>query len=170
MRRVPIRLKLAAALSIPLLALGVVTALEVVKSVNDASQVREQTDLAVSATGPSGLVTALQDERTWPGIDLVGFTGAVTVNVEGYEQTRANTDAALADFQELVRSKGGAIEAAYGPALEQLDQLEALRAEIDANVAANPDRSITNNSEFSGHVFYTYTTLIAPIFDATTRI
>ena len=46
MRRVPIRLKLAAALSIPLFALGVVTVLEVVKSINDVRDVREQTDLA----------------------------------------------------------------------------------------------------------------------------
>ena len=76
MRRVPIRLKLAAALSIPLFALGVVTVLEVVKSIDDGREVREQTDLAISATGPSGLITALQNERTWPGIDLVGYSGA----------------------------------------------------------------------------------------------
>ena len=170
MRRVPIRLKLAAALSIPLLALGVVTVLEVVKSVNDVSEVREQTDLAVSATGPSGVITALQNERTWPGVDLVGYAGAVTVPVEGYEQTRADTDEAIRQFRDLVTAKGGAIAAAYVPVLDQLDQLEQLRAEIDANVAAMPERDITNNGDFSQHVFETYTALIDPIFDATTRI
>jgi signal transduction histidine kinase len=170
LRRVPIRLKLAAALSIPLLALAVVTVLEVVKSVDDVSDVREQTDLAVSATGPSGLITALQNERTWPGVDLVGYAGAVTVMVEGYEQTRADTDEAIRQFRDLVTAKGGAIEAAYGPVLDQLDQLGPLRAEIDANVAANPTRTIENNGDFSQHVFETYTGLIEPIFDATTRI
>ncbi len=170
MRRVPIRLKLAAALSIPLLALGVVTVLEVVKSVNDVSEVREQTDLAVSATGPSGLITALQNERTWPGVDLVGYAGMVTVTVEGYEQTRGDTDEAIREFRELVTAKGGAIEAAYGPVLDELDQLAPLRDEIDANVAAIPTRTIENNGDFSAHVFETYTALIEPIFDATTRI
>ena len=170
MRRVPIRLKLAAALSIPLLALGVVTVLEVLKSVNDVSEVQEQTDLATSATGPSGLITALQNERTWPGLDLVGYTDFVTVMVEGYEQTRADTDEAIVQFRELITSKGGEVAAAYGPVLDELDQLDQLRDDIDANVAANPNRSIENNSEFSGQTFDRYTALIEPIFDATTRI
>ena len=51
MRRVPIRLKLAAALSIPLFALGVVTVLEVVKSINDGREVRDQTDLFHTLVG-----------------------------------------------------------------------------------------------------------------------
>ena len=69
-----------------------------------------------------------------------------------------------------VESKGGAIEAAYGPALDGLDQLEQIRADIDANVAANPNRTIDNNGDFSKQVFDGYTALIAPFFDATTRI
>ena len=40
MRRVPIRMKLAGALAVPLLALVVVTALEVVQSSRDAERVR----------------------------------------------------------------------------------------------------------------------------------
>ncbi|HKY65922.1 MAG TPA: nitrate- and nitrite sensing domain-containing protein, partial [Acidimicrobiales bacterium] len=170
MRRVPIRLKLAAALSVPLFALGVVTLLEVVKSSQDVADVADQADLAAAATGPSGLITALQNERTWPGVDLVGYSGAVTVPVEGYEETRADTDAALNEFRSQIRSSGGAVEDAYAPAIAALDQLEQLRADIDANVAANPDRTIDNNGDFSQTVFETYTGLIEPFFDATTRI
>ncbi|MGH2944014.1 MAG: M50 family metallopeptidase, partial [Solirubrobacteraceae bacterium] len=72
MRRVPIRLKLAAALSIPLLALAVVTVFEVLKAGHERDEVRSQTELAEAATGPSGLITALQNERTWPAVDLIG--------------------------------------------------------------------------------------------------
>ena len=106
MRRVPIRLKLAAALSIPLLALGVVTVLEVVKSADDVSEIREQTDLAVAAIGPSGLITALQNERTWPAVDLVGQAGMVNVPVEGYEETRGDTDEAHRRVPRAVIGQG----------------------------------------------------------------
>ena len=64
------------------------------------------------------------------------------MTVEGYEQTRADTDEAIREFRDLVTAKGGAIEAAYGPVLDELDQLEPLRAEIDANVAAIPTATI----------------------------
>ncbi len=169
MRRVPIRLKLAAALSIPLLALGVVTALEVLKSADEVDGVRQQTDLAEVTIGPSGLITTLQNERTWPGVDLVGFAGQVTVPVEGYEQTRTATDQALEQFRDLVRSSDDAVNA-YQPALDQLGELEQLRADIDANVASLNPRTIDNNGDFSQQVFERYTALIEPFFNATTRI
>ena len=113
MRRVPIRLKLAAALSIPLLALGVVTALEVLKSADDVSQIREQTDLAEAAIGPSGLITSLQNERTWPAIDLIGQGGAVNVTVSGYDETRADTEQALVEFRDELESRDESIANAF---------------------------------------------------------
>jgi signal transduction histidine kinase len=170
LRRVPIRLKLAAALSIPLLALTAVTVLEVLKSADEVDEIRDQTDLAKAAIGPSGLIASLQNERTWPGIDLVGFGGQVTVPVEGYEETRAETDRALDEFRERVTSEGDAIAAAYEPALAGLVELEQLRADIDANVAAVNPRTLDNNGDFSQQVFERYTTLIEPFIDATTRI
>jgi signal transduction histidine kinase len=170
LRRVPIRLKLAAALSIPLLALGVVTVLEVLKSVDEVSQIRAQTELAEAAIGPGGLITTLQNERTWPAVDLIGQGDAVQIPVKGYDETRSDTDEALAQFREQLKTKGESISNAFQPALDQLADLEALRADIDANVAAVPDRTFLNNIEFSHEVFERYTNLIAPFFDATTRI
>ncbi|MDD9371043.1 MAG: nitrate- and nitrite sensing domain-containing protein, partial [Acidimicrobiales bacterium] len=170
MRRVPIRLKLAAALSIPLVALGVVTVLEVVKSADEVAEIRSQTDLAEAAIGPSGLVTALQNERTWPAVDLVGQTGVVDMPVEGYEDTRAATDQALADFEQLISSKGGSVREAYREPLEQLAAIDQLRADIDANIAAVNPRTIDNNFAFSHEIFQRYSDLVQPFFDATTRI
>ena len=54
MRRVPIRMKLAAALAVPLLALTTVTFLEVARTSDDVADIREQTDLAGAAIGPPG--------------------------------------------------------------------------------------------------------------------
>jgi hypothetical protein len=72
MRRIPIRVKLAAALAVPLIAMGVVTYLEVASVADEAREVREQTDLATATIGPNGLITALQNERNWASAQLVG--------------------------------------------------------------------------------------------------
>jgi hypothetical protein len=58
-RRIPIRIKLAAALAVPLIAMGLVTLVEVVSVARDAREVRDQTDLATATIGPNGLITAL---------------------------------------------------------------------------------------------------------------
>ena len=65
MRRVPIRIKLAAALAAPLLGLLVVTAIEMSSIAREVDEVRDQIELARAAVGPSGLITRLQDERSW---------------------------------------------------------------------------------------------------------
>ncbi len=169
MRRVPIRLKLAAALSIPLLALAVVTAFEVVKAGNEREEVASQTELAAAAIGPSGLITSLQNERTWPAVDMIGQAGVVTVPVEGYEESRAATDEALVAFRDEIASKDPLIAEAFQPALNGLVDLEQLRADIDEYVTAHPDRSF-DDIEDSQEAFERYTEFIAPFFDATTRI
>jgi signal transduction histidine kinase len=170
LRRVPIRLKLAAALSIPLLALAVVTVFEVLKAGRERDEVRSQTQLAEAATGPSGLITALQNERTWPAVDLIGQSEQVTIPVPGYERTRGETDEALAQFREQIGSKDPLIAEAFKPALDGLVALEQLRSDIDQNVTTTPNRTMDNNIDFSREVFSRYTELISPFFDATTRI
>ena len=99
MRRIPIRVKLAAALAVPLIAMGVVTFLEVASVADEAREVREQTDLATATIGPNGLITALQNERNWASAQLVGVDQTLALEVTGYDETRAETDAALADLE-----------------------------------------------------------------------
>ena len=72
MRRIPIRVKLAAALAVPVLAMGLVTLIEVVSVSRDAREVRDQTNLATATIGPNGLITALQNERNWMAAQMVG--------------------------------------------------------------------------------------------------
>ena len=59
MRRVPIRMKLAAALAVPLVALVCVTIFEVIQSARDVQRVREQTALAEASIGPVSLLSIL---------------------------------------------------------------------------------------------------------------
>ena len=96
-------LKLAAALSIPLLALGVVTVLEVVTG-GTRSRRSAADELAEAAIGPSGLVTARRNDAP-AAVDLVGQTGVVDMPVEGYEDTRAATTRRSPTFEQLISSR-----------------------------------------------------------------
>ena len=70
--RLSIRRKLAAALAVPLGALVGLTALEVAQTARASQRLRQQTEMAEAAIGPSGIVTALQHERAWLGVAIVG--------------------------------------------------------------------------------------------------
>ncbi|HEY3000343.1 MAG TPA: nitrate- and nitrite sensing domain-containing protein, partial [Acidimicrobiales bacterium] len=125
-------MKLAGALAVPLAALVVVTSLEVVQSAGDAHTVREQTDLAEAAVGPLSLLSLVEDERNASAVYLLGQEENVSLPVEDRAAARDATDDAVADFRSQVDGRGGAVATAYAPALDQLDALGDLRANIDA--------------------------------------
>ena len=166
MRRVPIRLKLAGALAVPLPALVAVALFEVADTAADRSGVRQQTELAIATTGPTGVVTALQNERAWLAVELVGFDDIMTVPVEGYDETRSATDAAIDNFRADLEGRSPVIAEAYDEALAGLAELDEVRADVDANTAP---RDI-ENLVFSDLIFTRYTGLVEPFLDATARI
>jgi signal transduction histidine kinase len=165
LRRAPIRLKLAVAVVVPLSALVTVTSLEVAATSDELDRVRQQTELALATSGPTGLITALQNERAWPAAELVGFDG-LTVPVEGYEETRTATDQAIDAFRADLEGKAPAIGRAYEEALAGLDGLPAIRADIDANTAPRN----ADNLVFGDSIFVRYSSLLEPFFEATARI
>jgi hypothetical protein len=69
-------MKLAGALAVPLVALVVVTALEVVQSSEDASQVNDQSALAEISVGPASVLSRLEDERNAAAVYLLGAQDA----------------------------------------------------------------------------------------------
>jgi hypothetical protein len=69
-RRVPIRLKVAAALATPLVVVAVYGVAEARQASQRAEAVRRQADFARAVVGPAGLITTLQNERTWLNIEL----------------------------------------------------------------------------------------------------
>jgi signal transduction histidine kinase len=166
LRRLPIRTKLAVALAVPLLALIAVTVLEVVKTSGEVGDISEQTELAKSAIGPSGIITALQNERTWLAVELIGSQGAVTVPVEGYDETRSQTDAAIAAFRDDIERRDGTVAEVFQEPLAGLEVLADIRSDIDASTQPRDP----GNMGFAGEIFDRYTDLIAPFFSATTRI
>ena len=71
--RIPIRAKLTAALAVPMVALVGVAAYEAVDAAEAADAADAETQLAVAALGPGSLVSQLQIERNWSGVDQIGM-------------------------------------------------------------------------------------------------
>jgi signal transduction histidine kinase len=165
-RRLTIRRKLAVALAVPLVALIVLTGIEIVGASVAVDDVSEQTDLARSVIGPAGIVTALQNERTWLAVYLIGQEATVAVPVEGTEETRAQTDEAIAAFEEDLTGGNETVSQAFGETVQALSELDQVRAEVDANAGPRD----LSNLEFGDTIFARYTELIGPLFDATTRV
>jgi len=170
-RRIPIRAKLAAALSVPLLALFLLSGLEVVHLTAGVDEVETQTEIATAAVGPGGLITHLQNERTYAAVKSVGSDESlgVRVPVEGYDETRALTDESLAMVRDEIAGRGPEVQAAYAPALAGLDALEQLRADVTAN-SLLPEYNTEANGEFQNQLYQRYTQLIRPFFDATDKV
>jgi signal transduction histidine kinase len=156
-RRVSITAKLAGALAVPLAALSLVAGLEVGKSVGQAREIRRQTDLATASIGPSGLVNALQNERNYAGLWLLGAQNQVDLPVDSIEEARSETDAARKAFSDEIRSKGGAVARIYAPVLDALDGLDVLRANVDAY---NGPRVVVLFNQTAEDSFVGYTQLV----------
>jgi hypothetical protein len=110
-RRIPIRIKLAAALAIPITALLLVSMLEVVQSNKASNEIQEQTSLAETSIGPGGLITVLQNERNYGAVWLLGFENALQLPVTSFEEAVTDTDASLAAFREEIDRLGGSVKA-----------------------------------------------------------
>ena len=112
-RRIPIRIKLAAALAISIMVLLFVSVLEVAQSANETKKVQQQTQLATSAIGPGGLITALQNERNYGAVWLVGIENAIKLPVSSYAQGKSQLDTSLANFKSEMAKRGGSVKATY---------------------------------------------------------
>jgi len=132
-RRIPIHTKLLAALAVPLIGLVAITVFEVAQSADEAQDIRNQADLAKSATGPDGLLTSLQDERNRAAIDLIGLSDLIQLPVETNAEARQVVDSALRNFESLIDEQRPEVQEAYAPAFEKIGELDAIRADIDAN-------------------------------------
>jgi signal transduction histidine kinase len=161
-RRIPIRMKLAAALAMPLFALAIVTALEVAQSTNGRDDVRGESNLAKASTGHQGLITTLQNERSWATVELVGQEDTYVLETEGYEGTRAETDAAIAAFEDQLAGEEQPVRDAFTPAMGALAELKTVRADIDAY---SGPKDLTN-IETANELYARYSDLIQPLLSA----
>jgi signal transduction histidine kinase len=162
-----IRTKVAATLTIPLVALFAIAVLEVAAVRRSAQRATDQADMAVSIVGPDTLITALQVERNVVAFDLIGLDAAI-VGTIGQDPDRATetTDARLSEFVRLVASRGDDVAEVYAPALAALDTLGGIRADA---LRFDGPRGFAN-TELSREIFGRYTAVVEQIVAANALI
>ena len=173
-QRIPIRLKLTAALAIPIAALLVVATLEVLQSAREADEVRDQTELATAAIGPSGLITNLLNERNFAASDVLGAGEVLDLPVDSLDEATAATDQALEVLREDVAARGGTVAEAYSPVLDGIeDKISPLR---ERSRGYEGERSIAywtshpEIMELSDGIFQEYTAVVTELFETNTRV
>ena len=120
-RKLTIRTKLAATLAVPLAALASFAALQVRDAYNRSDQVKLQAGLATSATGPAGVLTALENERDYEALRAIGAQNLVAPkNAKFSAQVTASTDVALGNFRLLLGDVGGDAAGNYRSTLTQV--------------------------------------------------
>ena len=111
--RIPIRLKLAGALAVPLAALVGFAGYEVVQADRVASEASAETALATAAVGPGSLISQLQFERNLAGVDQLGLSEAQDLSVRSNAEARASTDQAVEELRDFVARSGADVESAF---------------------------------------------------------
>ena len=160
-RRIPIRAKVAGALAIPLVALVVGAAMGASANAAQASQVMHQADLATASIGHAGLISALQDERNLALIEMLGLSGRIQLDPADVSAARDATDGAHTALHREIAGQTDTLRDDFQVALESLDQLDAVRARVDAATAAGtgaPDRDEAHE------VFSAYSDMIGTLF------
>jgi signal transduction histidine kinase len=170
-RRIPIRLKLAAALAVPICALLLVSALEVAQSASDTDRIEEQTELATASIGPGGIITALQNERNYGSVYILGYDGSLQLPVASLDEAASETDDAVASFRAEIESKGGRVERTFAPALAAIDkEIDGLREAPRSLDPDDPDARKPTNTELSDPYFTGFTELINTLFKANGQV
>jgi signal transduction histidine kinase len=161
-----IRSKLAAALAVPLVALVVMSGLQAVQAQEESDRIEAEADRAFVALGPGSITSALQNERNYLSLDLIGLAEATTLEVSSAEEAVEATDAAIAELERAVAGMEPEIQAAYAPAFDSLDDLPAVRRAFDGFEGEKD----VENEELANQVFSAYTEMVGAFFDATSVI
>ncbi|MDQ1434552.1 MAG: hypothetical protein QOF59_1368, partial [Actinomycetota bacterium] len=167
-RKLTIRTKLAATLAVPLAALASFAALQVRDAYNTSAQVKLQAGLATSATGPAGVLNALENERDFEALRAIGAQNLVAVkDAKNSAQVTARSDVAVGNFRSLLRNVGGDAAGNYRSTLSQVSTgLVTLRQQAEDNATRS---STPANAKRATIIFDRYTALIGRLLDADQR-
>ncbi|MFP5320636.1 MAG: ATP-binding protein [Acidimicrobiia bacterium] len=164
--RIRIRSKLAAALAVPLVALVAIAGLQAAQANAESDRIEAEADLAFVALGPGSVTTALQNERNWHSLDLIGLAGATELDVDSSEEAVEATDVAVESLRGSIGSLAPEVQEAFVPAFEALEDLGEIRA---AYSSYEGERDLAN-SQLANDVFTAYTVVVEAFFDATSSV
>lgn len=161
-----IRSKLAAALAVPLIALLAMSGLQAVQAQEDSDRIEAEAERAFTALGPGSVTAALQNERNFLSLELIGLSGATKLAVASVPEAIEATDGALTDLERAVAGMEPDVQAAYEPAFAALEDLPAIRRAV---TGFEGEKGFANQ-ELADQVFSAYTDIVATFFDATSVI
>jgi signal transduction histidine kinase len=165
--RIPIRLKLAGALAVPLLALAGVVAYEVDQADARAEEVAIEVAMTRAAMGPGSLITTLQNERNFSGVELLGLVDQLALPVSSYDEALGEVDEARANLDRFLAEQGPDVSGVFAAGLSEIDrELEALRDDV---ATSDRPRDLTN-APFVNDVFSRYSAIIQTFIDVTTDL
>ena len=152
----------------PLAALASFAALQVRDAYNRSDQVKLQAGLATSATGPAGVLNALENERDFEALRAIGAQNLVApTNTKFSAQVTAITDVALGNFRVLLADVGGEAAGNYRSTLSQVNTgLVKLRQAGRGQRVAERDAA---SAKQATKIFDEYTRLIGRLLDADQR-
>jgi signal transduction histidine kinase len=159
-RRIPIRVKVAAVVAVPLLVLVVGAAIGVSTSTSDARTVTRQAELATASLGHAGLINVLQDERNTALVQMLDLSSRIELEEPDIDASRQRTDEAHEALHQQVSGQDDRLREDWADALSTLDDLPGVRAEVDA-ASANPG---PEKRQTAHEVFGEYTDMLATIF------
>ena len=158
-RRIPIRAKVAGALTVPLLALVVVAGIGASTNARTATRVMGQADLATASIGHAGLISALQNERNLGLVDMLGLTGRLELDVADTTAARSQTDAAVTALHHEITGQDDTVREDWAAALGSLGALDEVRAAVDGVRGAGAEAR-----ESAHEAFAAYTDMIRTLF------
>ena len=160
LRRIPIRVKVAGALALPLVGLVAAVVIGVSATNSVSESISRQTGLASASVGHAGLIGALQDERNQSLLEMLGLGDALLLEVSDTPTARTRTDAASTALHHSISGQRDRLREDYATALESLVALPDLRAQADAAIAAPG----LGQREAAPRVFTGYTEIISTLF------
>ena len=110
-RRIPIRAKVAGALTVPLLALVVIAGIGASTNARTASRVMSQSDMATASIGHAGLIAALQTERNLAVLDMFELSGRLELEAPDAATSRTQTDAAVTALHHEITGQDDTLDA-----------------------------------------------------------
>jgi signal transduction histidine kinase len=165
--KLTIRSKLAAALLVPLAMLALFAASQVQTASEQRDRVHQQAGLATSATGPSGLLTALASERDFQTMRAIGAQGQLAGGPKNQREAIRRTDGALSSFRNQLSDLGGRAGDNYRSTLNSVgSELETLRDDADKAESKTASAAGAKQAE---QLFDRYTALVTNLLDADQR-
>lgn len=165
--RFPVRSKLVAVLLLPVTLLLALATSQVVSVRQDAREARAEARLAAAVTGPGSFLNLLVDERNHTAVYLLGAEELIrSVGPGRYLETREAVDEARERFLEFIDGEDERVQAIYAPAVAAIDQLDELRADVDADTGEHNFQNVAAVQDLFGR----FGDVTNPLFDANRRV